>query len=109
MDLSSLATLGKIAGVAGIAIGAVVVLGRRVIDRIAGVPKAEQAPLLRFVATGAFGIGALGVVAWLVSGLSGGNLTVTSGPGGVAAGRDVTGNKITIGQPETPAARARSP
>jgi hypothetical protein len=99
MDLSSLATLGKIAGVAGIAIGAVVVLGRRVIDRIAGVPKAEQAPLLRFVATGAFGIGALGIVAWLASGLAAGNLTVTSGPGGVAAGRDVTGNMITVGQP----------
>jgi hypothetical protein len=42
MDLSSLAALGKIAGVAGIAIGAVVLV-RRVIDRTVGVPKAEQA------------------------------------------------------------------
>jgi hypothetical protein len=49
--------------------------------------------MLRFVATGAFGIGALGIVAWLISGLSGGN--VTSGPGGVAVGHDITGGTTT--------------
>ena len=94
MDLSSLATLGKVAGLGGIAIGVVVLLVRPIIDRVSSVPAAQRAPLLRFVAIGAFGIGALGIVAWLVSGLQGGN--VTAGAGGVAAGRDISGNTITL-------------
>jgi hypothetical protein len=93
VDLSSLASLGRVAGLGGIAIGLVVLLVRPIIDRVSSVPAAERAPMLRFVAMGAFGIGALGIVAWLVSGLSGGN--VTSGPGGIAAGRDISGN-ITL-------------
>jgi hypothetical protein len=95
MDFSSLAALGKVAGLGGIALGVVVVLVKPVIDRASGVPAAQRGPLLRFVAMGAFGIGALGIVAWLVSGLSGGNVTVTSGTGGVAAGHNVSGNTIT--------------
>jgi hypothetical protein len=94
MDLSSLASLGKVAGLGGIAIGLVVVLVRPIIDRVSSVPAAERAPMLRFVAMGAFGIGALGIVAWLISGLS--NTSVTAGMGGVAAGRDVSGNTITL-------------
>jgi hypothetical protein len=101
MDLSSLASLGKIAGLGGIAIGVVALLVRPIIDRVSSVPAAERAPMLRFVAMGAFGIGALGIVAWLVSGLSGGN--VTSGPGGFAAGRDISGNTITQAPPGTSA------
>jgi hypothetical protein len=104
MDLSSLASLGKIAGLGGIALGVVVLLVRPIIDRTSGVPAAQRGPLLRFVATGAFGIGALGIVAWLVSGLLvGGNVTVTAGQGGVAAGRNVSGNTITIDAPSTQA------
>jgi hypothetical protein len=72
MDLSSLASLGKVAGLGGIALGVVVLLVRPVIDRTSGVPAAQRGPLLRFVAMGSFGIGVLGIVAWLVSGLSGG-------------------------------------
>jgi hypothetical protein len=113
MDLSSLASLGKVAGLGGIALGMVVLLVRPVIDRTSGVPAAQRGPLLRFVATGAFGIGALGIVAWLVSSLvGGGNVTVTSGPGGLAAGHDVSGNtSITIGPPpvQTPAQGATRP
>jgi hypothetical protein len=97
MDLSSLEPLGKIAGPGGIALGVVVLLVGPVIARAAGVPPAQRAPLLRFVAGGAFGIGALGIVAWLVSGLAGGP-TVTAGTGGVAGGRDVSGNTVSIGQ-----------
>jgi hypothetical protein len=93
MDLSSLASLGKIAGLGGIAIGVVALLVRPVIDRVSSVPASERAPLLRLVAMGAFGIGALGIVAWLVSGLSGGS--VTTGAGGVAVGHDMTGGSIT--------------
>lgn len=97
MDLSSLASLGKIAGLGGIAIGVVALLVRPIIDRVSSVPAAERAPMLRFVAMGAFGIGALGIVAWLVSGLSGGN--VTAGAGGVVVGRDITGGTITTNAP----------
>ena len=110
MDLSSLASLGKIAGLGGIAIGVVALLVRPIIDRVSSVPAAERAPMLRFVAMGAFGIGALGIVAWLVSGLSGGN--ATSGAGGVAAGRDITGGTITTNAspgastPPTPAVKS---
>jgi hypothetical protein len=78
----------------------VVLLVRPVIDRTSGVPAAQRGPLLRFIAAGAFGIGALGIVAWLVSGLLvGGNVTVTAGQNGVAAGHDVSGNTITIAAP----------
>ena len=99
MDLSSLAALGKVAGLGGLAIGVVALLVRPVIARTSGVPAAQRGPLLRFVAMGAFGIGALGIVAWLVSGLTGGG-TVAAGSGGMAAGRDVSGNTVTIGQPQ---------
>jgi hypothetical protein len=93
MDLSSLSTLGKVAGLGGIAIGVVVLLIRPLIDRTASVPAAQRAPLLRLVAMGAFGIGALGILAWLISGLQGGNVTASGG--GVAAGRDISGNVST--------------
>jgi hypothetical protein len=102
MDLSSLASLGKVAGLGGIALGVVVLLVRPVIDRTSGVPAAQREPLLRFIAMGAFGIGALGIVAWLVSSLvAGGSVAVTAGAGGLAGGRDVSGNKVTIAAPLT--------
>lgn len=107
MDLSTLASLGKVAGVGGIALGVVVLLVRPIIDRVSSVPAAQRAPMLRFVAIGAFGIGALGIVAWLVSGLSGGN--VTSGAGGIAAGRDVSGNTITLAPQGSGAPPATTP
>lgn len=97
MDLSSLATLGKVAGLGGVALGVVALLVRPVIDRAADVPAAQRGPLLRFIAMGAFGIGALGIVAWLVSSLVG-ERTVTAGLGGMAGGRDVSGNTVSIGQ-----------
>lgn len=97
MDLSSLVSLGKVAGLGGIALGVVVLLVRPVIDRASGVPAAQRAPLLRFIATGALAIGALGIVAWLMSGVAGhDSVTVTSGAGGLAAGRDMSGNTITL-------------
>ena len=75
----------------------VVLLIRPLIARASSVPASERAPLLRFVAMGAFGIGALGIVAWLISGLQGGNVTASSG--GIAVGRDISGNVSTGGAP----------
>jgi hypothetical protein len=111
VDISSLESLGKVAGLGGIAIGVVLLLVRPIIDQASSVPVAQRTPMLRFIAMGAFGIGALGTVAWLISGLSGGN--VTSGAGGVAAGRDIFGSTITLAPqggsgappPATPAAK----
>lgn len=106
MDLSSLAALGKVAGLGGIAIGVVVLLVRPLIGRASSVPAAQRAPLFRLVAMGAFGIGALGIVAWLISGLQSGNVTASGG--GVAAGRDISGNVSTGGAPP-PGPAAKSP
>ena len=65
MDLSSLAELGKVAGVAGIAIGLIALLAPQFIKGASSLPRAERGPMLRLVAIGAFAIGALGIIAWL--------------------------------------------
>jgi hypothetical protein len=86
MDLVS---LGQIAGLGGIAIGAVVLLVRPLIAKV-DKAKPEQLALLRLIAVGAFAIGVLGMVAW-----AGGGTHVTAGQGGYAAGRDMSGNTFT--------------
>ena len=90
MDLSSLASLGKIAGLGGIALGVVVLLVRPMIDRVSSVPAGERGPTLRLLALGAFGIGALGIVAWMAGGsVTGGPCSVTIGGSGTASGSTV--------------------
>jgi hypothetical protein len=56
MDIASLASLGKIAGLGGLAIGLVALLIRPLIDQMSNVPRSKREPTLRFIATGAFGI-----------------------------------------------------
>jgi hypothetical protein len=68
MDLSLLASLGRIAGLSGIAVGVVVLLVRPIMERGFSLPVAGHAPMLRPIAAGAFSTGALGIVTWLVSG-----------------------------------------
>ena len=85
MDLSSLASLGKVAGVGGIAIGAVVLLVRPLIDK-AGKAKPEQLALFRLIAIGAFAIGVLGIVAWAM-GTGGGSTHVDVAPCAMRRGR----------------------
>jgi hypothetical protein len=100
MDLSSLGSLGKIAGVAGIAIGMIVLLVRPIIERTSALPIAERAPTFRLLALGAFGIGALGIVAWLVAGS--GSVTVIGGPCGVTSGGgDTSGSTVNCGNVST--------
>ena len=104
MDLSSLAELGKVAGLAGIAIGMIVLIARPMIERTKDLPRAERAPTFRLIAVGAFAIGGLGILAWLIatiaappSGASGGNCNVASG--GILSG----GNKLSCDfPPSTP-------
>ena len=93
VDLSSLASLGKIAGLGGIALGVVVLLVRPMIDRVSSVPAAERGRTLRLLALGAFVIGALGIVAWMVAGMGG---SVTGGPCSVTTGGSGTASGSTV-------------
>jgi hypothetical protein len=101
MDLSSLASLGKIAGIGGIAIGAMVLLVRPLIDK-ANKAKSQQLALFRLVAIGAFAIGALGIVAWATGGGGGDGTHVDVGACGVGAGRDASGNTVNCGTVPSP-------
>lgn len=102
MDLSSLAELGKVAGVAGIAIGMIVLVVRPMIERAKDLPRAQRAPTFRLIAVGAFAVGGLGILAWLIatprSGGGSGNCNITSG--GIGSG----GNKLNCDfSPSAPA------
>jgi hypothetical protein len=108
MDLSSLAELGKVAGVAGIAIGMIVLIARPMIEGAKDLPRAERAPIFRLVGIGAFAIGSLGIAAWLIvaiaappsGGSASGNCNVASG--GIGSG----GNKLNCDfSPSSPAAK----
>ena len=90
-----LVALGKIAGIGGIAIGMIVILGRLLIQRSASLPAKERAPMLRLMAIGAFAIGGLGIVAWTLGNSSG--VHVTGAPGSVTAGGNATGNTVNFG------------
>ena len=64
----------------------IALIARAVIDRTSSLPKAERAPMFRFVAAGAFTIGAFGILAWLLASVTG---VPSGGPSGncnVAAG-----------------------
>jgi hypothetical protein len=86
--------LGKIAGIGGIAIGAVVLLVRGIIDKTSSVPAKQRASVLRLLAIGAFGVGALGIVAWVANGWSGGQHASTIGKDSPAV---IGGGNVTIG------------
>jgi hypothetical protein len=64
MDLSQLKTLGEVAGIGGVALGAITILLRNLIGSIAGIPKGDRARVVTFIAGGCFVIGALGIAAW---------------------------------------------
>jgi hypothetical protein len=66
MDLSQLKSLGEVAGIGGIALGAVVLLVRPLIATITGLPKNARAGTVKWIAVGCFAIGALGIVAWTI-------------------------------------------
>jgi hypothetical protein len=97
MDILSLQTLGKIAGLGGIAIGMIALLVRPIVDQISALPNAQRGPTVRLIAIGAFAIGALGIVAWLASSLGGHNTIVNGAPCSSSSGRDASGNKVSCG------------
>jgi hypothetical protein len=94
LDLAQLEPLGKVAGIGGIAIGAVVLIIRGVIAKTSTVSVRQRAAMLRLVAMGAFAIGALGIVAWISAGISGGQHASTRGADSPAV---IGGGSVTIG------------
>jgi hypothetical protein len=105
VDLTQLEALGKVAGIGGIAIGAVVLIIRGVIAKTSTLSVRQRAPMLRLVAIGAFGIGVLGIVAWVTAGLSSGQHASTRSADSPAV---VSGGNVTIG-PASPTAGSTAP
>jgi hypothetical protein len=105
LDLAQLEPLGKAAGIGGIAIGAVILIVRGVIAKTSTVSARQRATTLRLVAIGAFGVGALGIVAWVAAGVSGGQHASTIGANSPAI---VSGGNVTIG-PADPTAGSAAP
>jgi hypothetical protein len=106
LDLSQLEPLGKVAGIGGIAIGAVVLLIRGIIDKTSSVPAKQRASTLRLLAIGAFGVGALGIMAWVANGWSGGQHAATRGNDSPAV---ISGGNVTIGPANSAGPSAPTP
>jgi hypothetical protein len=105
MDLSQLKSLGEVAGIGGLAIGVVLLLVRPLIDKLGIVPAAQRGPLVRLIAGGAFGIGVLGIGAWLIASMTGGPAARTAGNQSPAI---ISGGNVSVGAP-VPAATQSSP
>ena len=108
MDLSSLGRLGKVAGIGGISIGAVVLVFNALIGTIPGLPPNQQADVVRLLAFLSFGIGIAGIIAWFASARASPptpTISVTADHGSTAAGRDIIG--ATKGSKPRPAPQRR--
>jgi hypothetical protein len=101
MNLSGLGRLGKVAGIGGIAIGAVVLLLNALIGTIPGLPTDQQAGIVKLLAILSFGIGALGIIAWFAGGQAS-TPSVKADRGSIAAGHDVSNVNIPPPQPKRP-------
>jgi hypothetical protein len=106
LDLPQLELLGKVAGIGGIAIGAAVVIVRAVLDKTSSVPARQRASMLRLVAIGAFGVGVLGIIAWVAKGWSGGQKAITRGNDSPAI---ISGGNVTIGPANSAGPSAPTP
>jgi hypothetical protein len=98
LDLAPLEALGKVAGIAGIVVGAVVLIIRGIIDKASSVPAKQRASMLRLLAMGAFGVGALGILAWVGASMSNGPHASTRGHDSPAV---IGGGNVTIGPADT--------
>jgi hypothetical protein len=98
VDLKSLATIGKVAGVAGVAIGAaVLVLDALISGPIPGLPPEARADIVRIAVIGAFGLAALGILTWLAIAKTGGSsITAIGGRDAAAAGQDAFVNSLVV-------------
>lgn len=106
MDLPQLELLGKVAGIGGIAIGAVVIIIRGIVDKTSSLPARQRAAMLRLLAIGAFGFGVLGIMAWVAGGWSGGQKASTRGNDSPAI---IGGGNVTIGPANSAGSAASTP
>jgi hypothetical protein len=106
LDLSQLEPLAKAAGIGGIAIGAVILIFQAIINQTQTLPARERAPTLRFLATIAFGVGSLGIGAWLAAATSSGQQAFTRGNESPAV---ISGGNVTIGPATPPSSSAPAP
>jgi hypothetical protein len=106
LDIAQLELLGKVAGIGGIAIGAMVLVVTSVTAKTSGMPAKQRAATLRSVAIGAFVIGALGIAAWVIADVNGGQHASTRGADSPAI---VGGGNVTVGPASPPATSTGSP
>jgi hypothetical protein len=108
MSLSGLGRLGKVAGIGGISIGAIVLVYSALIGTIPGLPPNQQADVVRLLAFLSFGIGIVGIIAWFASTRASSStptISVTADRGGMAAGRDIIGPAEAPKPPPSPQRR----
>ena len=100
MDIKSLASLGKVAGIGGIALGVLALVLKDVLASsvFAALPAAQAGQLLLVVIVGAFVIGGLGIAAWALShgAQSKTGRTISASAGSAAFGDNARGNQINI-------------
>jgi hypothetical protein len=89
MDFSQLAKLGKVAGVAGIALGGFVLVARAVINESGTVPEAWRGPIFLIVAIGAVTVAVAAVLVW-GGGRPGAQIARTAGDDSPAINKDKT-------------------
>jgi hypothetical protein len=92
VDLSQLSSLGMVGGIGGIVIGAVVLLIRSLIDKAE--TNGRRNPLFKTIAIGAFGLGALGIIASVINSGHDGLAAAAIGKGSTAA---LSGGDTSIG------------
>lgn len=109
MNLNVLPALGKIAGIGGIALGVVVLLGDRLVGTVAGLPAVDRGPAVQLLTICTFGIGVAGLLVWLFAARSGGPSARTEGNNAPAinAGGNVSVNVPPPAEPPAPTRGAK--
>jgi hypothetical protein len=90
MEFPKLASLGKVAGIGGIALGVVVLLLRPVIDQSTTLAEPTRGWLLLTISGGAFAIGVLGIIGWIIANRQGAQIARTAGKHSSADNTDRT-------------------
>jgi hypothetical protein len=96
MNLAPLTSLGKVAGIGGIALGVVVLLGDKLVGSVTKLPAADRAAAVQLLTLCCFGIGALGLLVWLAAIRSDGASASTQGDGAPAIN---AGGNVAVNSP----------
>lgn len=113
METELLQSLGKIAGIGGIALGVFFLIVKYVLAMVqpTRLPSAQTSALLNRTLLAAWSIAVLGVSAWFIGNMVANQPAPLAAEGGVATGRDIKGSEITIdnAQPKAPERSSRRP